>query len=200
MTLHEYVPARLIDRRDLLHRLALTAAWSVAGVLATATLPTRVHAATQDNWRMCNKCNMMFYAGYRRSICPAGARHDAAVGANFILPYDVGETANAQGAWRFCNKCESLFFDGYPDKGVCARGGGHVAQGFVFVLPHDIRAGGYVEKDWRYCTKCHAIFSNLSGRVGRCAAGAGHAAAGFNFALRFRGNLEGDNVGIPANN
>jgi hypothetical protein len=57
-----------------------------------------------------------------------------------------------------------------------------------------------VEKDWRYCTKCHAIFSNLSGRVGRCAAGAGHAAAGFNFALRFRGNLEGDNVGIPANN
>lgn len=173
MPLPDQATAHRLNRRELFHRLAHAATWSAAGVLAIGALSPDVHATTQDNWRMCRKCHMMFFAGYQRSVCPAGGRHDAAVGANFLLPYDVAENANAQGAWRFCNKCQALFFDGYPGKGVCPRGGGHAAQGFVFVLPHDVRAGAYVEKDWRFCNKCYAIFSNLSGRVGRCAPAAG---------------------------
>lgn len=180
-----------VSRRRFLRQVAHLGAWGAAATLTIDALSTEVYAATQDNWRMCGKCNMLFYNGYRKSLCPAGRRHEAEVGANFLLPYAVPETAHAQGGWRFCHKCESLFFDGYPAKGACPGGGGHAAQGIVFVLPHDVSDRGYAEKDWRYCIKCHSIFSDR-GSKGRCAAGAAHVAQGFNFVLRFRGNLEGD--------
>jgi len=181
-----------VDRRRVLGQLLSVGAWAAAAGLTLAEFPSLLFAAGQSEWRMCGKCNMMFYAGYRRSHCPAGARHAAREGANFMLPHDVRETSNAQGAWRFCSKCESLFFDGYPAKGVCPAGGGHVAQGFVFVLPHDVAERGYSERDWRFCQKCYSIFYNHTASKGRCAAGGAHVAQGFNFVLRFHGNLEGD--------
>jgi hypothetical protein len=184
--------------RSFLQRVARVSTWAAATTALSAVLfGSPGFAATQDNWRMCGKCNIMFYNGYSKSTCPAGARHSARMGANFVLSYNVPETAKAQGAWRFCNKCESLFFDGYPAKGVCSRGGGHVAQGFVFVLPHDVRDRGYVEKDWRFCNKCHAMFYDHNRDKGRCSAGGGHVAQGFNFVLKFRGNLEGDTEQKP---
>lgn len=187
------------NRRSFLCRLVSVGTRGTVATLSINALAPHLRAATQDNWRMCGKCNMMFYNGYRKSRCPAGQRHSARVGANFVLPYDVPESGTAQGAWRFCNKCESLFFDGYPNKGKCPGGGGHVAQGYVFVLPHDIRGGGYQEKDWRFCNKCHSMFYDHNQDKGRCPAGAGHVAQGYNFVLRFRGNLEGDTAQNPVN-
>lgn len=186
------------DRRRFLRSVA--SAWGASAALAVDARSAQAGGATQDQWRKCGKCKMMFYGGYHKSICPAGRRHDAELGANFVLPYNVPETPKAQGAWRFCNKCQSLFFDGYPAKGVCPAGAGHVAQGYVFVLPHDVRDVGYTEKDWRFCNKCDALFYNRDQDKGRCAAaaGGGHVAQGFNFVLRFRGNLENDNVALPA--
>jgi hypothetical protein len=176
----------------------LTTTGVVAAVIADVWTPG-ASAATQNNWRRCSKCNMIFYHGYRRSLCPAGRRHEAMLGANFNLPYNVPETPTAQAAWRFCNKCESLFFDGYPKKGVCPGKGGHFAMGYNFVVPHDVKSrSAYSEKNWRFCTKCHAMFFDGESRKGNCAAGGEHTAMGYNFVLNFRGNLEGDNVGIPA--
>ena len=72
-------------------------------------------------------------------------------------------------------------------------------MGYNFVLPHDLKPrSAYAEKDWRFCTKCHAMFFDGEARKGPCAAGGEHAAMGFNFVLSFRGNLQDDNVGIPA--
>lgn len=184
-------------RRHLLHRLAQTAAWSAALAVGADALSTPVYAATQDNWRMCQKCHAMFFNGYRHGICAAGGRHAANPASNYLLPYNVAETRTAQGGWRFCAKCDSLFFDGYPTKGACPAGGGHAAAGFIFVLPHDVAAGGYTDRNWRFCTKCFAMFFN-EGTAARCAAGGVHTAQGFNFVLRFRGNLEGDVALNPA--
>ena len=191
-------PIDSVSRRNFLNRMALVAANGTAATLAVKAISAHAFAATQNEWRQCQKCNMMFYNGYRKSICPAGQRHSARVGENYVLPYNVPESPNAQGAWRFCNKCESLFFDGYPDKGKCPGGGGHVAQGFVFVLPHDVRDSGYQTKDWRYCNKCHSMFHDEYQNKGRCPTSGAHVAQGFNFVLRFRGNLEGDTAQHPA--
>ena len=190
-TNHDH-PCNSLDRRSVLCRIARASAWAASAAFGFNALSSLAYAATQDNWRMCEKCNMLFYHGYRKSICPAGGRHAARMSTNYVLPYDVPEGPHAQGAWRFCNRCESLFFVGYTPKGVCPAGQGHVAQGFVFVLPHEVSDRGSADKDWRYCTKCHALFYDHRAEKGRCAAGGGHTADGFNFVLRFHGNLEGD--------
>ena len=174
------------SRRRFLRRAALMGAWSAVATLTIDALSIRAYAATQDNWRSCDKCHMIFYNGYRKSICPAGNRHQASMIANYLLPYDVPATPQAQGAWRFCNKCESLFFDGYTPKGVCPAGQGHVAQGLVFVLRHDVN-DRFADKNWRYCTKCHALFYDHSGKdKGKCPAGGGHVEAGFNFVIEYQ--------------
>jgi hypothetical protein len=192
-----YDASDTLVRRTFLDRIIRAATGGAATALAFHACSSPADAATQDNWRRCGKCNMIFYAGYRKSLCPAGRRHEARVGANYLLPYDVPGNANAQGAWRFCHRCESLFFDGYPAKGACPAKGGHSAAGYVFVLPHDVSARGYVEKNWRFCNKCHSMFYDGDSNKGSCAAGGAHVAQGFNFVLRFRGNLEGDTVQNP---
>jgi hypothetical protein len=179
---------------DLMVRVGLT------GATATAVLggfPDAAMAATQDSWRFCNKCHGLFFNGYpNKGRCPAGGGH-VAQGYNFVLPYAVSESPQAQGAWRFCAKCQIMFFDGYPQKGVCPGGGGHAAAGYVFVLPHDVRVSGLNQGAWRFCNRCDAMFYDGYSNKGRCPAGGGHVAQGYNFVLRFRGNLEDDVVLNP---
>lgn len=158
-------------------------------------------AATQDAWRRCYKCQVMFYDGFpSKGRCPGGGGHikSSTEPRNFVLTYDVPENPRAQGAWRFCNKCHALFFDGYPQKGVCPAGAGHFAQGYVFVLPHDFTPPSVHQKNWRYCDRCHVMFSDDMRAKSRCPVGGNHHPEGVNFALRFRGNLEGDTEGHPA--
>ena len=170
-------------------RLSVIAA---VGILLLNTLPADAVAATQDNWRQCRKCRVMFYNGFpNKGRCPGGRAH-LAVGSNFILPHDISETPKAQSAWRFCNRCHVMFFDGYPQKGACGAGGGQFAQGFMFVLPHDVPPRGVVQANWRYCEKCHAMFFDGTADKGRCQSGGVHNAAGYNFVLRYAGNLEND--------
>ena len=92
----------------------------------------------QIDWRLCNKCYSMIYAGYSRTkglkgLCPAGGGHVSG-GELYALEHDRAASAEEQRDWRFCNKCFALFFDGYPNKGRCPTGNGHVSQGYNFVL------------------------------------------------------------------
>jgi hypothetical protein len=153
-------------------------------------------AEPQPSWRFCNKCNALFYDGYRaKGRCSAGGSHVAA-GHNFEITYDSPNSG--QQDWRFCNKCNRMFYDGYQNKGVCPAGGSHIAQGYNFALPHDRRAGGLEQKDWRFCNKCQALFfDGYPNNKGRCPAGGGHVAQGYNFVLNIFGNLEHDQVLIP---
>ena len=179
-----------VSKMKTLNTRALTAG-ALAALMLSLFSPA-ASAATQDAWRYCRKCHVMFFDGFpNKGRCAAGGGH-VAQGFNFILPYNASETKQAQAAWRYCDKCHAMFYDGYPQKGACAAGGGHVAQGFNFVLPHDVPPRGVVQAAWRYCDKCHAMFYDGYPNKGRCAAGGGHVAQGFNFVLRYRGNLEND--------
>ena len=167
----------------------------VTSVFACFTLSASVQADTQDSWRMCRNCQVMFYDGFPdKGTCAAMGGHGAHVAAqgfNFILPYNAPETKQAQAAWRYCNKCHAMFYAGFPNKGRCPSGGGHRAQGFNFALPHDVPPRGD-QANWRYCGKCHAMFYDGSSNKGRCALSGGHEAQGFNFVLKFRGNQAND--------
>ena len=115
----------------------------VTPVFACFTLSASAQAATQDSWRYCRKCHVMFYDGFpNKGRCAAGGGH-VAQGFNFVLPHDVPPHGVVQAAWRYCDKCHAMFYDGYPNKGRCAAVGGHVAQGFNFVL----RYHGNLEND-----------------------------------------------------
>jgi hypothetical protein len=185
------------SRRPFLRDLLGAAAFGTATPALLGFLVPEAGAATQDGWRYCRKCGVLFFDGFRtKGRCPAGGGHSAQ-GFNFVLPHDTRESSQAQGAWRYCEKCQAMFFDGYPQKGVCASGGGHSAQGFLFVLPHDIRVSGLNQGAWRFCGKCSSMFFDGYPSKGRCAAAGGHSAQGYNFVLRYRGNLEGDVELVP---
>jgi hypothetical protein len=57
-----------------------------------ARLPGNLPLDTQDNWRWCNKCQSLAYAGDASSLgaCPAGGQHDHAGSGNYLLDYIVG--------------------------------------------------------------------------------------------------------------
>ena len=139
--------------------------------------------AEQANWRFCQKCHAMFFAGYGGGRCPTGGSHSAQ-GVNFVLLHDVPSTSNAQQGWRFCEKCHAMFFGGYGG-GQCPAGGNHSAQGFIFVLPHDVDSTETAQQGWRFCQKCHALFFAGYGG-GRCPTGGAHSAQGFTFVLPHR--------------
>jgi hypothetical protein len=93
-------------------------------------------ATAQANWRGCDKCSGLFFAGFGDARnCPGGGNHQAD-SQNFVLPHDILGTRTDQPGWGGCNKCSCLFFNGFPDKGHCQGGDGHVMQSFPFVLPH----------------------------------------------------------------
>jgi hypothetical protein len=160
---------------------------------ATATffsgaVPTPALAPpTQSNWRRCEKCNMLFFNGYRdKGRCPAGGRHAVFGRFDYVLVYD-DSTGPGQGDWRFCRKCKAIFFNGYPSKGVCPAGDGHEAAGYNFFLFHDRKPTGNEVANWRFCNKCYALFFNNAPATSACAKGDSHEAQGYKFVLRVQG-------------
>ncbi|MFI9382639.1 hypothetical protein [Kutzneria sp. NPDC052558] len=182
------------SRRAFLAKAAkITAVAATAAVLPTA-LAGPASASAHSYYFFCTKCFGMTVGVITPpgglNICPAGGNHTQA-GYNFILPYNVSETANAQANWRLCQKCFSLFWRGYPTDGVCATGGGHDSgpdgdqQSFFhnFVLNHDVPPGPKSQDAWRFCVKCYGLFFFGYSTNGRCPAGNEHKEAGFNFVL-----------------
>ncbi|MFJ9371411.1 hypothetical protein ACIRRA_44410 [Nocardia sp. NPDC101769] len=95
---------------------------------------------TQQEWRFCQNCFVMFYNGDQggnKGLCPAGGGHQM-FGFNFVLSHDVPEGPGTQQEWRFCQNCFVMFYNGDQggNKGLCPAGGGHQMFGDNFVLPH----------------------------------------------------------------
>ena len=79
---------------------------------------------SQNNWKWCNKCQTIGYAGNPEpGPCPAGGNHDHTGSYN----YEV-QTGNAdqfdQPNWRWCNKCQGLCLT-TDEVGPCPAGGAH---------------------------------------------------------------------------
>src|SRR3954452_17576552 len=63
----------------------------------------------QDNWRWCNKCQGLWFAGSGTSgKCHAGDGHVPQESGNYTLVKD----GSGQDNWRWCNKCQGLWFAG----------------------------------------------------------------------------------------
>jgi len=136
----------------------------------------------QDNWRWCNKCQGLFFAGnHTPGSCPAGGMHDQAGSGNYIMARAPGV---GQDNWRWCNKCQGLFFAGH-DQGVCPKGGSHdMAGSGNYRIATDL-APGSGQDNWRYCNKCQGLF--FAGHdQGVCPKGGSHDMAGSgNYGLTF---------------
>jgi hypothetical protein len=73
----------------------------------------------QSNWKWCNKCQELCYAGSTHvGNCAAGGAHDHTGSGDYVL-------AGGQSNWRWCNKCQAMSFAGNPDAGQCPNGGVH---------------------------------------------------------------------------
>jgi hypothetical protein len=137
------------------------------GGIAVTRTPTVV---TQDNWRWCNKCDGLFFAGDTTTgACAAGGGHNYAGSGNYQLAF---APASGQSNWRWCHKCEGLFFAGDTTTGACAAGGGHDYRGSGnYVLAS---APGTGQDNWRWCRKCEGLFFARDTTTGACPAAGGH--------------------------
>jgi len=83
------------NAEKLLKRRQLFAALGTLGVVGTTLVPKKdniAHAAPQEksavlqeNWRWCNKCQGLFFAGNSRGVCPAGGNHNSDGSGNYGL-------------------------------------------------------------------------------------------------------------------
>jgi len=134
--------------------------------------------AKQSNWRFCNKCHVLWWAGQGLGACPRNrdangnlpppapdtfdfGGHNSDRSFNFELVTN-DEPFPGQPDWQFCNKCHALW---WPKAGVgrCPAGGGHDStNSWLFKLA---TAGGGVsgQNNWRYCNLCHSLWWAGSG-------------------------------------
>jgi len=119
----------------------------------------------QSNWRWCNKCQGLFFAGNGgQGVCPKGGGHSAAGSGNYKLSLNSGA---GQSGWRWCKKCQGLYFGGGGAGGKCPSGGAHDggASGNYFVDQNKPAA----QDNWRWCQVCAGMFFAGSGTAGACA-------------------------------
>lgn len=101
---------------------------------ATGSLPYRLNnllagaqagTGRQADWRWCDRCQALHYAGPGRgpSVCPAGGAHDNA-GGNYVLYTVPRYHAQAQEDWTWCSACGVLFFGTNQPQSRCPAAGG----------------------------------------------------------------------------
>lgn len=136
----------------------------------------------QDNWRWCNKCQGLFFAGVSAGVCPAGAAHDGSRRGDYVLFSTQPAPTGGQDNWRWCKKCQGLFFAG-SDNGFCPAGERHDPSGsrdYVLASSADHVTG---QDNWRWCQYCQGLFF-AGGAPGVCPC----------FAGRHDGSMSGDYV------
>jgi CubicO group peptidase (beta-lactamase class C family) len=143
--------------------------WSATDMFPTYKMDS--FPPTQDNWRWCNKCQGLFFAGNNLGSCPAGSTHVKSGSGNYTLMQN-SKLAYGQANWRWCNKCQGLFF-GTGQPGKCPQGGLHdqsTSGNYSLVLNSPYKEH---QQNWRWCNKCQGLFFN-SQKVGICSAGGSH--------------------------
>jgi kumamolisin len=132
--------------------------------------------AGQANWRWCNKCQALSFAGNPTpGPCPAGGNHDHTGSSNYVLNANVAPDQDEQGYWRWCNKCQVLAFAASASPGNCAAGGDHDHTGSAFyILIDNVTAGPQEQSDWRWCNKCQELAFAGNASPGPCPAGGNH--------------------------
>jgi hypothetical protein len=95
-------------------------------------------ATSQQEWRWCEKCHGMCYAGGPEpGRCPAGGTHDHSPSLPYALLRDTAFDSGQQDNWRWCNKCQGLAYGGSPLPGPCPAGNEHyLKDSSNYILTH----------------------------------------------------------------
>jgi hypothetical protein len=128
---------------------------------------------SQSDWRWCNKCQGLFFAGNNLGVCPAGGTHNDSGSGDYTLDFSSISGGGYQSEWSWCNKCQDLFFAG-NNLGVCAAGGTHSDSGSADYV---LLTSGAGQSNWRWCNKCQDLFF-AGNNLGVCAAGGTHNDSG----------------------
>jgi hypothetical protein len=87
------------------------------------------HAGMQSNWRWCQRCQGLFYAGNNSlGRCPAADEHSLTGSGDYTLG-SASAGPGGQPNWRHCERCQGLFFTGNNSLGRCPAGETHVPGG-----------------------------------------------------------------------
>ena len=148
-----------------------------------ATTPSwRIHIAqmlgAQTNWRWCNKCMGLAFAGNGPPRkCPMGGNHDHTGSGNYALRFaNTGHPGQTN--WRWCNKCMGLAFAGNGPPRKCPMGGNHDHTGsgnyeLVQYAANDVK-GTQIQDNWRWCNKCMGLAFAGNGPPRKCPMGGNH--------------------------
>jgi rubrerythrin len=163
---------RILDQSG---RTKMTEAAIAAGLSAAAN-------SEQDNWRWCNKCQGLAFAGNPSpGACPAGGTHDHAGSGNYRLIQDPPVLLpSSQNDWRWCNKCQGLAFAASPSPGACPAGGthDHAGSGNYDLMQNVSVSIPLTQDNWRWCNKCQGLAFAGSSSPGACPVGETHDHAG----------------------
>jgi hypothetical protein len=128
----------------------------------------------QNNWRWCNKCAGLYYAGgANQGVCPASGAHDHTGSGNYNLPLNWAQ-APGQSNWRWCHKCQGLYFAGNTTQGVCKAGGTHDHTGSGDYKMIFNAWGSPAQNNWRWCHKCQGMYYAGGVVQGSCPASGTH--------------------------
>ncbi len=109
----------------------------------------------QSDWKLCGKCEGLFYAGSSNGVCPVGGAHAASGTKDYSLLHDVQATSGQNG-WRWCKKCQGLAYT-KVSHGVCPAKGTHdTSTSDDYVLLHS-GAMTDAQANWRWCNKCQGL-------------------------------------------
>jgi hypothetical protein len=153
----------------------MTTAISVTVAIAEAA--AGLFHDSQDNWRWCNKCQGLTFAGNPTpGVCPAKGNHDHSGSGNYRL-FQNTTSVPGQDNWHWCTKCQGLAYGG---SGACAAGGMHDHTGSGnYVLVQNLPTSLPLTQDnWRWCDKCQALTFGGNSTLGACPAGGTHDHAG----------------------
>ncbi|MBG1264089.1 hypothetical protein [Nostoc commune] len=166
-------------RRDFLRYIKI-GGLGVAGVTTTGLSllqPTLAQSVKrQDEWRWCNKCQVLAFAGNASlGSCPAGGVHNHKDSGNYILIYDTPPRPKQQDNWRWCNKCQALAYAGFASLGACPAGGVHNHNDSGnYTLIYDRPTLPGQQDNWRWCNKCQVLAFAGFASFGACPAGGVH--------------------------
>jgi kumamolisin len=130
----------------------------------------------QYNWRWCNKCQALCFAGGPSpGPCAAGGNHDHAGSGDYVLVQNIPPGSIGQDNWCWCNKCQTLTFAGSTSLGPCKAGGTHNHTGSGnYVLFQGLAPGQAGQSNWRWCNKCQELAFAGNPSPGPCPAGGNH--------------------------
>jgi hypothetical protein len=127
----------------------------------------------QQNWKWCNKCQALAYAGSGTGVCAAGGTHDQSGSSLYSLALDQ-PAFPGQSNWRWCKNCQVLNYGGNPP-GPCPAGGVHDYSKSGNYSLGSGKVGYPGQNGWMWCLKCQGLVYAGSGATpGKCSGGGVH--------------------------